>query len=192
MHIYKFRILLEDNEQFFREIDVKANQTFEVFHQTLAASAGFDLSEMSSFYICDSKWNKQLELCLCDMSAAGEDPLEEEDDLGKKKPALPVRTMCDTRLKDVIIDPHQHIIYVYDFLKMYTFYIELFKIKEADEKVQYPLIVKSTGAIAKPPTPITDDDEEDDASADIDDFNDDDGPSEDSMFEGSYDEGSFN
>ena len=188
MHIYKFRILLEDNEQFFREIDVKANQTFEIFHKTLAESAGFDLSEMASFYICDSKWNKQMELCLCDMGTPGEDPDEDDDPKAKKKTSIPVRTMCDTKLKDVIIDPHQHIIYVYDFLKMHTFFIELFKIKEADEKVTYPLIVKSTGIIAKPAAPILDDDEDTedefgDAIADEDDE-----PGDEIMFDGMYDE----
>lgn len=190
MHTYKFRVLLDDNDQFFREIDVMANQTFEVFHQALGLSAGFDLSEMASFYICDSKWNKQLELCLCDMTSPEEEAFDDDDDEdGKKKPSLPVRTMCDTRLKDVIIDPHQHIIYVYDFLKMYTFYIELFKIREADEKATYPLIVKSTGMISKPPAPIADDELEEDSAGEIDD---EDIPSEDGLFEGMYDEGTYN
>jgi hypothetical protein len=162
MHIYKFRILLEDNEQFFREIDIKANQTFEDFHQVLVTTAGFDNSEMSSFYICDSKWSKQQEICLCDMSLPEEAEEEDadEDDRGKKQKKAPILTMCNTTLKDAINDPHQRLMYVYDFLKMHTFYIELYKIKEAEKGVTYPLVVKSIGAVSQPPLPIDPDDED--------------------------------
>lgn len=32
MAIYRFKIFLEDNEDVFRDIDIKAAQTFEQFH----------------------------------------------------------------------------------------------------------------------------------------------------------------
>lgn len=192
MHIYKFRILLEDNDQFFREIDIKANQTFEEFHRAIAESAGFDLTEMASFYVCDSKWNKQQELSLCDLSGAGEELPDDEDEMTNKKPVMPVAMMCETKMKDAIIDPHQRIIYVYDFLKMHTFFIELFKIKEAQEGVKYPLVVKSTGNIAKPPVPITDE-EADEEADEADDFSEeeDESAQEGGMFDGLYDDNSF-
>ena len=162
MHIYKFRILLEDNEQFFREIDIKATQTFEDFHQVMIRAAGFDGAEMSSFYICDSKWNKQQEISICDLTDEEEDQetkMDHEDDRPTNAKSA-ILTMCDTKLRDVINDPHQRIIYVYDFLKMHTFYIELYKIKETEKGVTYPKIVKSQGEIHKPPAHIADDEED--------------------------------
>ncbi len=163
MHIYKFRILLEDNEQFFREIDIKSNQTFEDFHEVMVTTCGFDNSEMSSFYICDSKWNKLQEICLCDMSAEEEEvdrDADDDEEDGKKPQKKKILTMCKTRLADVINDPHQRIIYVYDFLKMHTFYIELYKIREAEKGIQYPAVVKSTGTVAQLPPPMPGDDED--------------------------------
>ncbi len=187
MRIYKFRILLEDNDQFFREIDIAPNQTFEEFHKVIATSAGFDLSEMASFYICDSNWKKQQELSLCDLGSNEEEEPEYDDVRQIKKKVLPVSMMCNTKLKDTINDPHQRILYIYDFLKMHTFLIELFKIVEADEKVKYPVVVKSTGLIAKPPVPISD--EEADAEDEItDEIEDDDEPSTEELLDGLYDD----
>jgi len=193
MHIYRFRILLEDNDQFFREIDIRANQTFEEFHKAIAESADFDLSEMASFYLCDSKWNKQQELSLCDLEIQEEELNDEDEDGTFKKRTMPVAMMCNTKMKDVIIDPHQRMIYIYDFLKMHTFFIELFKIRESEEGVTYPRVVKSTGFIAKPPTPIGPGEEDDDDDDEINALGAGDEPSsEEGMFDSLYDDNSFN
>ena len=55
--------------------------------------------------------------------------------------------MSKSILKDFIDDPHQKIIYVYDFLNLYTFYLELLKILPAEDKVEYPRCVKSQGEL---------------------------------------------
>jgi hypothetical protein len=196
MHIYRFRVLIEDNDQFFREIDVKANQTFEDFHNALVTSAGFDNNEMASFYICDSKWNKQQEICLCDMSIPEEDNFgdDEEDEVQAKKKRVPIMCMAETYLKDIIIDPHQRIIYVYDFLKLHTFYIELYKILPAEHGKKYPSVGKSVGKIIKAPDPnaVIDDkdvDEDETELLDLGELSDVVEP-EDQIFEGFYDDSS--
>lgn len=193
MHIYKFRILLEDNDQFFREIDVRANHTFEDFHNVLVTSVGFDGSEMASFYICDSKWKKQQEICLCEMEISEESDIDDDFEEIEKKPTIPMVTMCKTRLKDIINDPHQRIIYVYDFLKMYTFYIELYKIREAESGKEYPLIVKSTGNIMQTPESIVAGDSDENENVLIKDFdelleNESESAGGDEIFEGFYDD----
>ena len=146
MHIYKFRVLSEDNDNFFREIDIKPSQTFEDFHRILLECTGFEPGEMASFYMCDNQWRKLQEISLENMSI-GMPPAVEEDE----KPSheeVPL-VMADTRLRDCINDPHQRMIYVYDFLNLYTFYIELYKIADGDEGASYPRCVKSTGKIQK-------------------------------------------
>jgi hypothetical protein len=50
--------------------------------------------------------------------------------------------MKDSLLKDFITDPHQQIIYEYDFLDPYIFYIELLKAAPATEGVEYPRCTK--------------------------------------------------
>lgn len=140
MHVYRFRILLEDVEEFYRDIEISAGDTFETFHQAIIQAADLSGKELASFYICDSKWNRKKEISLMDMS--------EEDDR-EKAPLI----MSKCKLGQFIDDPHQRMIYIYDFLKMYEFYIELSKIIEAEKGIKYPRCVKKVGAIPKAGAP---------------------------------------
>jgi hypothetical protein len=144
MLIYKFKIVNDENDNFYREIEIKPGNTFKDFHNMLGDCIKFNPGEMASFYICDNKWNKVQEISLCDMDEPDEREKDAEDD------AKPVKMMDDVKLKESIIDPHQRMIYVYDFLKMHTFYIELSKITDGDEKISYPRCIKSVSDIQKP------------------------------------------
>ena len=67
MHAYRFRLLAEDQDEFLRDIDILANQTFEDFHRALIAMFNLNSEELASFYICDNKWRRIKELTLIDM-----------------------------------------------------------------------------------------------------------------------------
>lgn len=136
MHAYRFRISSDDNEEFLRVIDVLANQTFEDFHNTLVSTCKFNERELASFYLCDNEWHKKREITLMDMNV-DDDEEDEEHQLRKK-----VLVMQDVKMNQVINDPHQKILYVFDFMKMITLNIELVKILEADMENKYPLIVQ--------------------------------------------------
>ena len=140
MLIYKFRVTLEDNDDFLREIEIKPNQTFEEFHNQLMGCISLTKGEMASFFLCDSKWRKQQEITLVDFSEGAEEAEE-----GEGKTLL----MAKTQLKDIINSPNEKLIYIYDFMKMYTFFIELYKIYSCDEKIVYPRCVKSVSDIPK-------------------------------------------
>jgi len=193
MLIYKFKIVNDENDNFCREIEIKPGNTFMDFHEILLDCIKLSPGEMASFYICDSKWNKLQEITLCDMAETEEAKEEEESE------AKPVKMMSDVKLKESINDPHQRMIYVYDFLKMNTFYIELSKISEGEEKNTYPRCVKCVSDIIKPKRVVPKneevqevyDDEElvegnDDVFSDDTSFNDDDMNLEDSFDDGKY------
>ena len=141
MHVYRFRILSEDIEDFYRDIEISANGTFEDLHKAILKAVDFDGKELASFYISDSKWNRRKEIALIDMS-------EESDN--ENAPLI----MSKCKLAEYIDDPHQRMIYVYDFLNMYEFYIELSKIVPAEKGVKYPRCIRQSGAIPKEGTPI--------------------------------------
>ncbi len=144
MHVYKFKVALEDQDNFYREIEIKANQTFEELHKILLDCGDFDGTELASFHLCDSQWKKMLEITLFDMNMA-----ETDDEDKKAETNNTLLTMDKAKLSNLINDPHQKIIYIYDYLEMWTFFLELYKIAEADEKIKYPRIVKSSGKIIK-------------------------------------------
>jgi hypothetical protein len=145
MHIYKFRLIIEDYDDYFRDIEIKSTQTFEDFHNFILKVTGFDGKELASFYKSDDRWRPQTEISLVDMSDDYKYIDDDDDDSGEKKsqPHL----MSESKLNDFIDDPHQRLVYIYDFLNLYTFYLELLKIVPAENKVEYPRCVKSQGEL---------------------------------------------
>ncbi len=132
MHIYKFRLVTDINEDFFRDVEIKSTQTFENLHLLLVKELKFNEKELASFYLCDHSWHKKQEITFLDMS-------DEENSIPEMK---------TSRLCDFIDDPHQHILWVYDFLNMKSFYLELNKISAALQDVEYPRVVGGKGEIS--------------------------------------------
>ncbi len=151
MHAYRFRILVEDQDDFVRDIDVLANQTFQDFHQAFISMFNLKNDELASFYICDNRWRRMKELTLIDMSHDEEPEDSDEDDPKNIKKRLPVFVMQDVKVKDMIDDPHQRLIYEYDFLNPVIFFIELIKIVPAIQEQTYPFTVRSTGEFVRTP-----------------------------------------
>lgn len=138
MAVYKFKLTFEEYEDIHRIIEIKSSQTFLEFHKAILDSIGFDQSQMASFYMSNDTWKKEQEITLEDMS-------DDNDDN-----SIPIPTMKDSRLSMFVNDPHQKIVYVYDFLEMWTMYLELVGI-EMKEKAgaKYPACTKSVGLAPK-------------------------------------------
>lgn len=147
MFVYKFRILLEDQDEFLRDIEIGSKQTFGDFHKALIASVNLEEKELSSFFICDSKWKKLKEITLTDMGNNGQEPITEYDEDDLPVPAIPVFLMDSVRIKDMIDDPHQRMVFEHDFLNPRLFFIELLKINESRPDVEYPVCVKQLGQL---------------------------------------------
>lgn len=128
MQAYKFRVVVDTDDDIFRDIVVAKEQTFADLHQAILAAFSFRGDQMASFYMSNESWEKGQEIGLMDMSFGGE-----------SGPA----TMKDAILKDFVTEPDQKVLYVYDFLKMWIFYIELTEEVETTDEV--PTIVLSFG-----------------------------------------------
>jgi hypothetical protein len=103
--IYKFRVILDTEEDIFRDLAIECTDTLEDLHNAIVNAFGFDGSEMASFYTCDDNWNQEDEIPLFD---TGDVPGE-------------MRIMSDLTLEDMLYEKQTKIIYVYDFLNMWTF-----------------------------------------------------------------------
>ena len=149
--IYRFRVILDAKDDVFRDIEIAQTATCEDFHNTITQSFGFDGTEMASFYLSNDEWRQGEEIALFDMS-------ESEN---------PLRAMSDTLLQDVLSEDQTRMIYVYDFLNLWTFFVELAEITEASDGQSYPNLMFAHGQIpAQAP--------EADFSGDEDDFDEDD------------------
>ncbi|NNE02503.1 MAG: hypothetical protein HKN52_04990 [Eudoraea sp.] len=133
--IYKIRIILDTKEDIFRDIEIEAENSLEDFHNAITQAFGFLGDEMASFYTCDETWNQQEEIALFDMSEKGSD----------------VRLMNETFLEDILTRESPKLIYVYDFLSMWTFFVELADIVENVEGFDYPHVLFSFGELPDSP-----------------------------------------
>ncbi len=130
MGVYKFRVVIDLDEDVFRDIEIKDSQTFEDFHGAIIAAFEFRGDQMASFYMSNDAWEKGLEIGLMDLSFGEE--------------AGPP-TMKTTELKSLVKEVNQKVLYVYDFLKMWIFYIELMEVKEEDPDQGYPCLAMAFG-----------------------------------------------
>lgn len=147
MQVYRFRLLFEDQEEFLRDIEIRPGQTFKDFHDIILKSVDIEGNELASFFICDPRWNKQKEITLIDMGVANPGPEFDEDERKPVNVPIPVSIMEDVKLREVIDDPHQRILFEYNFLNPRTFFIELMKIVDGDPKKTYPVCVKKEGTL---------------------------------------------
>lgn len=142
MAAYRFKVSLEDNEDIFRDIDIKAAQSFEQFHTIIQEAFKFDAKHSASFFVSDDYWRKGQEITL-----RKEDlPLEEEE---IRKKVEPKKLMGETKIAKHIEQPHQRFVYVFDPIVQWSFLIEMIKIVDDNPKLSYPSIIKSIGTSPK-------------------------------------------
>ncbi len=129
--IYRFRIILDTHEDVFRDIEIEASASLEDFHNAITQAFGFDGLEMASFYISNELWEEGEEISLFDVS----------DEPGA------VRVMGETILEDVVDENNTRLLFVYDFLNMWTFMVELADIAQREDGQMYPNLMFAHGEI---------------------------------------------
>jgi len=135
MAVYKFKLTFDDYEDSYRVIEIKSNHTFFDFHNIILESIGFDEKQLASFYMSNDTWRREQEITL-------------EDKTGDKE--NPIREMRTAKLSQFVNDPHQKIIYVYDFIALWNMHLELFGIEiKENPKFTYPRVTKTVGLAPK-------------------------------------------
>lgn len=129
--IYRFRIILDTHEDVFRDIEIEASASLEDFHNAITQAFGFEGLEMASFYTSNELWEEEEEITLFDVN----------DEPGG------VKIMNETYLEDVVNKQNTRLLYVYDFLNMWTFMVELADIAEMEIGRIYPNLMYSHGEI---------------------------------------------
>lgn len=131
--IYRFRVVLDNDtdEDIFRDLEIRETDTLEDLHNAITQSFGFDGLEMASFYVSNDEWEQGEEISMFDVGEGNDSP----------------RLMNETELSSVVNETQTKLIYVYDFLSMWTFYVELAEIVEEAEGTDYPNLMYVHGQI---------------------------------------------
>lgn len=129
MAAYRFRVTFEEHDEVSRDIEVKANQTFQDLHEAIQRAIGFDNKHAASFFMSNDNWKKGQEITNNTDAAQGS------------------VNMKDAVMSDFITDPHQKIYLVYDH--RWAFYVELVKIVSLKPDAEYPVCVRTAGDAPK-------------------------------------------
>lgn len=128
--VYKIRLILDTKENVLRDIVISYNDTLEDLHNAITNAFGFYGTEMASFYLTDDNWNQGDEISLFDMS-------ESNDSM----------SMQTFKIKDVLTEDSDKLIYVYDFLALWSFFVELISIEEDENLIELPSLLISVGVV---------------------------------------------
>ena len=126
--MYKVRIILDTQEDVIRTILVDDKKSLEDLHFIIAKAFNFDGLEMASFYMTDHEWNQGEEIPLFNMSETGEGT-----------------SMSTCIINETLPDVNDKLIYVYDFFKMWTFYVEI--IENSNTTVLEEKVILSVGDV---------------------------------------------
>ena len=132
MAILKFRVYFEEDDSVYRDIAIRNTQSFFDLHQTLLKAFEFDEKHGATFYRSNDNWQRGREISL-------------EVYANRPYKAAPL-IMKETTIGSEIKDPNQKFIYLYDFVKGWTFLVELINVtKEESGKLTYPAVVRKEG-----------------------------------------------
>ena len=126
--MYKIRVILDAKEDVIRTLLINEQQSLETLHFAIAKAFGFEGQEMASFYRSDEEWNQGEEIPLFNMAEAGDGIC-----------------MANCFIHQTTPNIEDKLIYVYDFLQMWTFYVEV--IEQSPEVITTPKTILSFGDI---------------------------------------------
>jgi hypothetical protein len=131
MAILKFRIYFEEDDSVYRDVAVKHTQSFFQLHEMILKAFEFDSKHQATFYRSNDHWQRGREISL-----------EKYSKTYRAEPLLMKETIIGSEIKN----PNQKFIYVYDFVKNWSFLVELINVsKDEDGKLTYPAVIKTEG-----------------------------------------------
>lgn len=111
--IFNFRLVLDEVDNFKREIEIDADDTFLDLRNAICDAVQYDRSEMCSFFLCDDSWEKEKEITLEDMGT------DSDED---------TYLMDECILSDYLDDEGQKLMFVFDYMTDRAFFLQLKKI----------------------------------------------------------------
>jgi hypothetical protein len=131
MAVLKFRVYLEEDDAVYRDVLIKHTQTFADLHSVILKAYEFDNKHAATFYRSNENRQRGREISF-----------EKYD----KPYVAPPLLMSETKIGSEIQTTDQKFIYVYDFQKNWTFWVDLIQvIKEVNPKLEYPCVSRKEG-----------------------------------------------
>ena len=128
--ILRIRVILNVEEDVLRDIEVDGSLSMMEFHKAISSFFGFDSSEPSTFFKSNNKWEREDEIKIF--------KLDEND-----------QVYPDSSVSEFIKSKGDKLIYIYDFLNYWTFFVELYEIDELSNSDSKFECINSVGDVPK-------------------------------------------
>jgi hypothetical protein len=128
--IYRLRVILDNDtkEDILRDVEIDKNSNLTDLHELILLSFNFSADQMASFFTVDEDWNQINEISLMNF--------DESTD-----------SMDSMLIANVLNNQNTKLLYIYDFMNMWTFYVELIEEAEEINNILYPRIIFSVGNV---------------------------------------------
>ncbi len=126
---YILRCILDVEEDVIRDIVLSEHHHLEDLHRAVVEFFNLPTGEMASFYRTNKDWDQGEEIPLINMNDAGEH-----------------NEMKDYKIADIFKNTADNLLYIYDFLNMWTFFITL-QNKIETSKTDTPYLNFSVGQL---------------------------------------------
>lgn len=125
--ILRIRTILDVEDDVIRDIEIDEKFLLKDLHDLIIKSYGFEGKEMASFYKTNKSWEQGDEMSLFDLG------------IGKD--------YSNDSLNTIFNAENNRLLYVYDFLELLTFFIEVMEVSEINKNTKYPNLVFSKGKV---------------------------------------------
>ena len=126
--IYRLRVILDNDtkEDILRDVEINKNSNLTDLHELILLAFNFSADQMASFYTVDEEWNQINEISLMNF--------DESTD-----------SMDSILIANILNNQNSKLLYIYDFMNMWTFYVELIEEAQEINNILYPRIIFSVG-----------------------------------------------
>ena len=128
--IYRLRVILDNDtkEDILRDVEINKNSNLTDLHELILLAFNFSADQMASFYTVDEDWNQINEISLMNF--------DESTD-----------SMDSILIANILNNQNTKLLYIYDFMNMWTFYVELIEEAQEINNILYPRIIFSVGNV---------------------------------------------
>ena len=136
--LLKFRIISNVKEDVLRDIIIDSNIKLIQFSRVISNAFGFDSSEISTFHYSNQDWEQLEEIKIF--------KIDDDDEI-----------MDNVPISNFFISEGDKLIFIYDFLNYWTFFVELYDLDDIKTIDKDFNILNSIGEVPdKPPSNIFD------------------------------------
>ena len=126
----KFRIILNVKEDVLRDIVIDSGTSLIEFSKIISTEFGFDSSEISTFHNTDDNWEQLDEIKIF--------KIDDTDEI-----------MDNIPISNFFISKNDKLIFIYDFLNYWTFFIELYEVGDFINDNSKYFVINSIGKVPK-------------------------------------------